>query len=349
MDELSLIKICSSWYTDEEIENAKSLLCEAANAKKTVRKGEKKNANNIIDIIKVIKETEQDKLPSFVAKDLSKIPPVTFDHLDVSSVLKTMAAMQTEIITMKSRFEESISKLNDEVIDLKHLNCRNKGVDHRRILSARSARHESALATRSEDYVTGTPTRVENTFELRNTPAGLRNESEATQVSHTAPTMGPSYRDVMLSTNSEALKRTYDDENDGYQTVNYARKRPRLAERQQNMTKKLPTQNKTIIKNRRGTNVGATLKAADHIVQIYVSRFQNDCSQEDIESYMKDNGQNVFSVEMLTSKNATNFKSFKISVEKKCLDTILREDFWPDGIVFRTYKNKTSNGSTQPQ
>lgn len=119
MDELSIIQICSSWYSEEEIEIAKSLLCENVKVRKVSRKGEKKNASNLADIIKLLKETEAEKVPNYVAKDLNRLPPVTFDHLDVSSLLKALATMKGEFMLLRNDFENETKRLGEEISQLK--------------------------------------------------------------------------------------------------------------------------------------------------------------------------------------------------------------------------------------
>ncbi|XP_028173003.1 uncharacterized protein LOC114361969 [Ostrinia furnacalis] len=103
-DEESLVKICSSFFTTEQIENSNILLFQAvpSELKRKIRKGKGKENRELYDIISFFKATDQDVLPIFVARDLEKLPPITFDHLDVSKLLKDLVRVQTEIETLKS-------------------------------------------------------------------------------------------------------------------------------------------------------------------------------------------------------------------------------------------------------
>lgn len=346
MDDLSVIKICSSWFSEEEIDVAKVLICEVTNTKKTVRKGEKKHVNNISDIIKILSETKAEKLPIFVAKDLNRIPPVTFDHLDVSSILKTMAVMKTELLTLKHTFHEEVTRLNDEVSLLKNTSKRDQS--ERRVLSVRQDRSQRLSSIPTSQTQANHTTTLSVLPEIALEPG---NEVEGQAVSYesqmTAPTYqtpdGPSFSKVTRGGQKRTLAElgVHDDNDDGFQTVSYKRKRPRIAEQQNTDNVQSSAQRRNIVRNRRGTKISEKLKAADHVVWIYVSRFQNDCTEKDIETYICENGQSVFTVEQLKPKNPTNFSSFKIAVEKKRLEDILKEDFWPSGIVFRTFKTKT--------
>lgn len=345
MDHLSVIKICSSWFSEEEIEAAKALICEATNSKRIVRKGEKKHVNNISDILKILSETSTEKLPIFVAKDLHRVPPVTFDHLDVSSILKTMAGMKTEILTLKHTLQEEVSKLTDEINLLK--NAKNHYQSERRVLSSRHDRKVSSVPSSQpfENNVTAEAVLPDNPPEQGECEFGSQSVSFVSP--HTVSTHltlgGPSFSRVA----GGAKKRTHDDRNesddndDGFQMVSYKRKRPRIAEQQSTGNELVSAQRKNNVRNRRGTKISEKLKAAEHIIWIYASRFQSDCTEKDIEAYLCENGQSVSSVEKLKPKNPTNFSSFKVAVEKKSLEVILKEDFWPAGIVFRTFKSKS--------
>lgn len=84
MDELSLIRICESAFSAEHIELAKSLLFESLQKSVTIRKRQGKTQRNLDDIVTLLKETDPENIPIFVARDLEKLPPITFDHIDVT-------------------------------------------------------------------------------------------------------------------------------------------------------------------------------------------------------------------------------------------------------------------------
>lgn len=97
IDELSIVQICASDFTDAEFESSKNLLFDAIGQKAIQRKGEDKNKKNIRDVIKLLKETDPLLQPTFVARNLNRLPPVTFDHIDVSRLLKDMVLLKTEL------------------------------------------------------------------------------------------------------------------------------------------------------------------------------------------------------------------------------------------------------------
>lgn len=105
-DEETLVKICASSFSSEQIEKSNKLLVESlpSDLRKSTRKGKGKDNRILSDIISLFKATDPDILPVFVAKDLEKLPPLTVDHLDVSKLLKDLALVQAEIRTIKESY-----------------------------------------------------------------------------------------------------------------------------------------------------------------------------------------------------------------------------------------------------
>ena len=84
----------------------KTLWCNCANGLSKSRQGKyahDKKVRNLEDIFKILEETE------FVALDLSKLPPITFDSIDVSVLLWKI---DTLAFTVKS-LEEGLGKVTD--------------------------------------------------------------------------------------------------------------------------------------------------------------------------------------------------------------------------------------------
>ena len=109
----SIIQLCLSSFSEENIGASKKRLFELSADEETIRytkrKGPKKNAQNIEDILKLLHEKGTD-IPTFVALDLSKLPPITFDSLDVSALLSSIRKTQNEVDVIK----ECIRSQNDE-------------------------------------------------------------------------------------------------------------------------------------------------------------------------------------------------------------------------------------------
>ncbi|PZC84752.1 hypothetical protein B5X24_HaOG203742 [Helicoverpa armigera] len=57
-----------------------------------------------MSIIMVFKETDPEIIPVFVARDLQKLPPITFDHVDVTNLLKNILTLQSDMKYVKENY-----------------------------------------------------------------------------------------------------------------------------------------------------------------------------------------------------------------------------------------------------
>lgn len=106
-DEETLIRICVSSFNSDEILQSKSLLFDSLpidQCNKITRKGKGKNQRDLEDIIGVFKAIDPDIIPIFVARQLEKLPPITFDHLDCTKLLKDIATLRGEMDQVKRTY-----------------------------------------------------------------------------------------------------------------------------------------------------------------------------------------------------------------------------------------------------
>ena len=107
------MKICLDSFKDHEIEAAKRLIfdiCgECGSHRLKGRKGPNKSQSNLQDVLTLLHEIDPEDIPCFVAKDLTKLPPVNFDHIDVSSLLSQMNRMKYDIDTLKGGVDNMAS------------------------------------------------------------------------------------------------------------------------------------------------------------------------------------------------------------------------------------------------
>lgn len=109
MDEVGLARLCITSFDEVEIDKAKSLLFSCLSKKKTTRRREGKSQRDIDDMISLMKDMDPEILPIFVARDLQKLPPVTFDHIDVTRLLKDIIIIQKELKDIQSKYETDTS------------------------------------------------------------------------------------------------------------------------------------------------------------------------------------------------------------------------------------------------
>ena len=107
----TIVKLCSDFYSGEEIHSAKELLWELVISvifpsrkdlrlirRKSTSTGSKNRAD-MEDILKALQVCDRESviLPKFYAVDLGNIPPVSVEHLDMSVLLSQFGMMQSEM------------------------------------------------------------------------------------------------------------------------------------------------------------------------------------------------------------------------------------------------------------
>ena len=113
----TIADLCVTTLDDTAIEKSKKRLFDLCADETTSRfrrrQGPKKSAVNIDDMIRLLQEKGTD-VPVFVARDLSRLPPITFDSVDVSSLLHSIRRAQLEIDQLKA----CVGGQRDATVDL---------------------------------------------------------------------------------------------------------------------------------------------------------------------------------------------------------------------------------------
>lgn len=156
MDEESLSRICVSAFSDEDILSAKNLLYESipTEKRKKTRKRDGKKVREIDDIISLLKVTDPEVVPVFVARELHKLPPVLFDHVDVTRLLKdlTQLQQQTKLIREEYVTKKEMDSLKLELKNLKKASLVN---NFESTICNVNKRRGAFLLNSSEEYCSG--------------------------------------------------------------------------------------------------------------------------------------------------------------------------------------------------
>ncbi|KAI5632091.1 hypothetical protein NE865_15206 [Phthorimaea operculella] len=342
MDELSVVQICATNFTDAEIESGKSTLFDALSnegVKLIQRKGEDKRKKNIKDVLKVFKETDPKLQPTFVAKDLNRLPPVTFDHVDVTRLLKDLVILKTELQFLraesvsKTQIEELKTSIISEVCTRVTTTNSNKkstksgpNASQNTIDNAKSNRSEKRASTNSGSESANRSKDVP----ITPPPAPMRKRSDSLDTIVSPP----SYRNITERPKRHANNNVNDaghsdqDDTNGDFKIVINRKKQRSLRN----------------KNKCGTASGPSrLQVAELPEAIYLSRLKNTCNVDDVIDHIQSKGAQAIDVQLLTQKKQLEFRSFKILVAKQNLDTFLSTDFWPTNLVFRRSSPWQSN------
>lgn len=125
IDEDTLVRVCTSTFSSEEIAKSKALLFESISADKAKlikRKNKGKEQRDLADIVNIFKTAEPDLFPVFVARELERLPPILFDHLDCTKLLKDLLRVQNELEVFKETYvtQTQLSDFKEEMLKLQY-------------------------------------------------------------------------------------------------------------------------------------------------------------------------------------------------------------------------------------
>ncbi|KAI5638528.1 hypothetical protein NE865_08845 [Phthorimaea operculella] len=385
MDVVSLEQICLTSYSDVDIYTAMAHLNETAEPKHvrlTMRNKEGSGKKNIRDIFRVFQNEDPDDVPTYVARDLNKLPPVTFDHVDVTTLLKDIVLLKSDVKELKGKWEtaEQVSaELRRELTALRGQNAASATPQAACVNMQRGVAVQHETAPVSD---TTRPATQQQPGKLRvSDPAADRKSDNNTlppPPPRPEPALHPDAAPFVPGKQKEVLPQ---------KTRRPRRKQqPAPPVTQKGMQKASPTAkennvaSKAIVdeegftlaesrkrrlrrnRNKRGTVSAAstTLKAAEPIAQLYVSRLDSKTTPEDIlqhlQKMVKINQEPVripagltLGIRQLESKIKTNFRSFVLTVPRKYVCGFMQEDVWPQGVVFRRYRPPVQRESPSPK
>ncbi|KAI5644676.1 hypothetical protein NE865_03328 [Phthorimaea operculella] len=342
MDVVSLEQICLTSYSEVDIYTAMVHLNETAEPKHvrlTMRNKEGSGKKIIRDIFRVFQNEDPDDVPTYVARDLNKLPPVTFDHVDVTTLLKDIVLLKSDIKDLKQKWETA----EERGVAVQHETAPVSN-------STRPATEQQPDKLRVSDPAADTKS-GNNTL-----PPPPPSRPEPALHPDAAPFIPGKQKDVPPQKTRRPRRKRQPVPpmtQKGKQTASNAAKEANVASKaivdEEGYT--LAESRKSRLRrnrNKRGTVSAAstTLKAAEPIAQLYVSRLDNNTTKEDIIQHVQKmrtlrqeppRGSTVY-IRQLESKFATNFRSFVLSGPRKIMCEFMREDFWPQGVVFRRYR-----------
>ncbi|KAI5651517.1 hypothetical protein NE865_00761 [Phthorimaea operculella] len=304
----------------------------------TMRNKEGSGKKNIRDIFRVFQNEDPDDVPTYVARDLNKLPPVTFDHVDVTTLLKDIVLLKSDVKELKGKWETAeqvCAELRRELTALRGQNAASATPP------AACVNMQRGVAVQHETVPVSDSTRPATQQQPENLPPPPQAAGFASRDTNGMQKAIPTAKE-----NNVASKAIVDKE--GF-TLAESRKRRLRRNR-----------------NKRGTVSAAstTLKAAEPIAQLYMSRLDSKTTPEDIlqhlQKMVKINQEPVRIPAGLTlgirqlesrleSKIKTNFRSFVLTVPRKYVCGFMQEDVWPQGVVFRRYRPPVQRESPSPK
>lgn len=352
MDEVSLLQICESSFTEKDVDTARDVLTQLSLLRCT-RKGEGRKKRSLQDFLNVIKETDIDKLPVFVAKDLHRLPPVTFDHIDATSLLKDILTLKQDVHKIKCDYVKSTDisnlreKLNrpvtndielhktnsDDETNIKRKKNKKNKISSTEITSDLRVTCENTQRSLAASYSTVTASRVSRPVQARQPPP-TRPAARPQLGKSTTPraSSSPNQARSISTFDDTIIDDTIIDES--FTTVVNKKAKYRAIRQNNNRLGKAQL-------------LSAKIKIVPRLSYIYISRFQVETTEADIEDFLTESGKTPCKVEKLSSYKQTAFSSFKITVHQTEESSFLSDRLWPVGVVYRKYMNKRHILSTR--
>lgn len=359
MDAEGIVRLCLSSFTVAEVDMAKKLLFESIKPNIRLCKKGSKAERNLHDIVAVLKVSEPDAIPIFVARDLQKLPPLTFDHIDVTRVLKDLLFVQNEIKKINSTYvtKEEFYKTKNLHTNIPHSdnvlsNYQDCNSDSRNINFKRGGYvlHEDAedspLAHRSRAVESSNRSRRPS----HSSTSGSCNEAISLAQESTTLPLGEVHVEAPTAVSPRKMRPTaiVRDEWRGGNSVTCGTGRS-FANVARTDIEKSNLEWKTVNKRKkykykyigqRGKAVidqEVKFKAAEINVPLFINRVDKNTSQMDVREYIVSRTGVEVQLEKIISKHHKDYDAYKIFVPRHKLDIFLDGSLWPEGIIYRRF------------
>lgn len=329
-----LVQLCCQFYSTEVIAISKQLLLDSVHPKSryTTKRGDKRDKENLNDIVKIFLEmdpSENVKL-SFVAADLSKLPPLSVNNYDVLSVLqdidyikstmnlmidnhKNLASLFTEIATTKSNVQPCVSVQTDVLPS-----C---------------ASQDRMCSSDVIPCVADTVTDLENNSSLYETISET-SMSDISVVENVSIQSWPGLGSPQIPKDNPRSN-LYSD----WRTQNTSKGKRKRNHRDVTKDINIPVQLKAAgFSNRKHSN-----RTQIETTGIFITRLQPYTSVNDVKTYIFQKTGFSLKVEKLSSKYPDSYSSFYVKADDKLRKRLLNGKIWPKEILVKSFQCKASS------
>lgn len=366
MDEISLVQLCASAFTASDITDAKNLLfdCLKSSKKKSQRKRDGKSRKDLEDIVQVFRELDPNEFPVFVVRDINKLPPVHFDHIDVSRLLRDLLVLQKEVTSIKQNYalSEELVALKNDVENIKTASIVNN-FEMTNVNAMRRGRSKLTEFVDINSYNSGPigllhisePLQTTASPENENMPSSANTSRLFTKPSSAQKSPPPAtYHEITLN-NIEDTARLLPtpiastEVSKPFSTSPPRKSFAQLARDEGEWRDKQPSEEWKIVqrkryRNRLETSKGEAIveaenkfKAADIKVPLFINNVDKCASAIDISNYISLKTNVEVSLEKIKSKQVREYDAYKIMVPRSKLSIFMDAKLWPDGISFRRF------------
>ncbi len=308
------------------------------------RQGPHKTTKNIDDIVRLMQEKGTDT-PTFVALNLAKLPPVTFDSIDVSALLHSIQHAQFEIDLLRAcvQTQQTSSDSLREVVgsvSVRLAAVESPTVESRQPHASVSAEPRAPAATATLLVATydDDETLVKNRLCDALSPVLARDDWPAPGELPAPPSSAPPSSAPSTSTEPARPASPVTTSDDATWSSVARRGKPKGQQRRQTPTSRPHTTSKGITGSAKGSGIKST--GVKRFANVFATRFECHVTADDIATYLRQRlgGGNKLSVEPVATKY-DNSASFHITCE--CADTAIFMDpsLWPEDIFVRWWRN----------
>lgn len=305
-----LVKLVSENFTDEEVEAAKSLLCEHVDESVRIvvtRRGQNKKKMNLDDIVKMLIECKREELPKFVALNLGKLPPISVDCIDVSALMRKQQLMDVEMSSMKSMIQDILRVTADT-------SKRVEEVAAQKSASARST--TAAPATSTGPSQSSQPMTYAEVVQTAPEPDDAADGGWS--IANSAKKAKPPARRRLVAESGAV---------------------PPAAAPVTGVRSSKPAKSSAVI----GTKAAGPIKAVATVrrVSLFMSRLPPGTGEEAVSAYVREqSGAEMVSVEKLQTR-FDSYESYRLEIVNPPAEVnLLDPDLWAQGLVVRRFFQK---------
>lgn len=385
MNEDSIIRLCATAFSSENIVAAKDLLYQSVptSERKVTRKGklDRKVQRDLEDIISLIKCTSPDLLPIFVARDLRKLPAVSFDHIDVSRLLKDIITLKDQVQGIKEQYVtlEQLSEVKLDLLNLKQASLVN-GFEHGNYVNIKRGSRNLVFQNNESECDSGPIGILDISQEIlispeREVPAvvvkkkaadrydsplvqrQVQGQARESAIQLSPPNEGCKQQNIisdvcncnnvdnnMIKVNhNENERRTFSKiVQEGGEFTNDRQENWITVQRKRYRNRFIGVQGQSI-------DPKGKFKAADIKVPLFINNVDKESTTKDIVDYILNKTSVNVQLAEIKMKYQKDYKAYKVFVPRHKLEMFLDHNLWPEGIAFRRFINfrerKESSGS----
>ena len=345
----ALTRLVNENFSDSEVDAAKSLLCEHVDdaIKAGNKRGQHKKKHDLDDIVKMLEQCDRSSLPGFVALELSKLPPISIDCIDVSSLMRKQQLQEVEISNFKSMMQEilSVTAETSKRVEMGLLSSQASSsvaaacsLSGSGVLSPPSASSSGESAPDAAEPAQGCSSRPSYSDVLREAVASSEDGSWSVanrrkrvkaptprKTADPSPSTSASAASSAVSTTSPPTSAVSSSSSSASSTLSYA-----TAGGHKRLTAK-----KVVIGSRTTGPIKAV--AAVKRTSIFLSRLPPGTGEDAIMRYVKEQtgADDVTALKLQTRYDS--YESYRLDITNPSCKNVLDPDLWAQGLVVRRF------------